>query len=379
MASNSVGIIALTDRAWTDRYMSEANLMIRLARRHTVVWVTPAHHWRNTLSRLLDRSPVFRRLGGSDSITVYRPPVYLPSAYRPEWLSRWFRSRRLARARQYLLRQGCDKIVLYVWRPKYANALELVPHDVSVYHIVDEYSFSQADPPTSDEELGLIRSADELIVHSPALLDKKGRGGSTSYIPNGVDYEAFSSPCAEPADLENIPHPRIGYCGYLKRQLDWDLLTRLIEGHSECSWVFVGALAHKELAGRIEDLDLRPNVYFLGGKTSHEFACYPQHFDVCIMPYTQDAYTRYIFPLKLHEYLASGRPTVGTPIRSLLEYEGLIELADGIDGWTSALEKCLAPAASTSERVDERRQVARASDWNVLADQVDDLLGGTAR
>jgi glycosyltransferase involved in cell wall biosynthesis len=265
--------------------------------------------------------------------------------------------------------------VLYVWRPKYANALELVPHDASVYHIVDEYSFSQEDPPTSEEELGLIQSADELIVHSPALMDKKGRGGSTSYIPNGVDYDAFSAACAEPADLAGIPNPRIGYCGYLKHQLDWDLLTRLIERHPQYSWVFVGALAHKELAGLIEDLDRRPNVHFLGGKTSEELARYPQHFDVCIMPYTQDAYTRYIFPLKLHEYLASGRPTVGTPIRSLLEYEEIIELADGIDEWTRALETSLAPAASAPERAEERRQVARAFDWDALADQVDELLG----
>lgn len=374
MNRSNIGIIALTDRAWTDHYKSDHNIMLRLAERHVVIWMTPAHHWRDTLRRLSQRIPAFRMLDHPSSLTIYTAPAFLPATYRPKALSRWLRKRRLAQARRYLLSQGCDKVVLYVWRPKYADALDLIPHDVSVYHVVDEYSFSPADPPTPPDEQRLIDSADLLILHSPALLEKKGRSGQVAYVPNGVDYESFSSACAEPDDLMDIARPIIGYCGYIKHQMDWDLLADLMHRHEDYSWVFVGAVRHEELADRIEELGCLPNVHFLGAKSSDELACYPQHFDVCIMPYEQNEYTRYIFPLKLHEYLAAGRPTIGTPIRSLLDFDRVIHLADGCDEWSNALTECLDPAASTPEEIGERQRVARAHDWNALTDQIDGLL-----
>lgn len=374
MNRSNIGIIALTDRAWTDRYRAAHYFMLQLAERHPLVWVNPAHHWRDTLHRLRLRTPVFRQLNGSTGLTIYDPPVPFPFVHRPPALSRWFRACRLAQARRYLLRQGCDKVVLYVWRPKYADALDLVEHDVSVYHIDDEYSFSASDPPTSADEHRLIESADVLIVHSPGLLEKKGRGPSTALVPNGVDFESFSATCPEPEDLAGIARPRIGYCGLLKRQMDWDLLSDLIEHHQNYSWIFVGNVRHPELNSRLEQMGRRCNVHFLGEKSSEELACYPQHFDVCIMPYKQDAYTKYIFPLKLHEYLASGRPTVGTPIRSLIDFDGVIHLADGSDEWSCALAECLDPSASTPEKMAERQRVARAHDWNALTDQIDDLI-----
>ena len=245
---------------------------------------------------------------------------------------------------------------------------------MSIYHIVDEYSFSPSDPPTSSEEERLIQSVDHLIVHSPALMEKKGNGRQTVFIPNGVDFDSFANPGEEPRDLAPIPHPRIGYCGYLKRQMDWDLLSSLIDRHQDHSWVFVGKLHHADLEPVISDLDRRPNVFFLGPKSSRELARYPGHFDVTIMPYVKDGYTRYIFPLKLHEYLAAGRPTIGTPIRSLLDFESVVHIADGAEEWSIAIEKALSDGEASGERVAERQSVAREHDWDVLTARISELL-----
>jgi glycosyltransferase involved in cell wall biosynthesis len=283
-------------------------------------------------------------------------------------------ARRLRTARRFLEAQGCDRIALYLWRPKYVDALELVDHDVSIYHIVDEYSFSPDDPPTSAIEEHLIASVDHLIVHSPALLVKKGSSRPTEYIPNGVDYDSFADHRSEPDDLAEIPHPRIGYCGYLKHQMDWDLLSALIDQHPDYSWVFVGKVHHEDLLPLIHELDQRSNVFFLGPKSSHELAGYPQHFDVSIMPYVSDGYTKYIFPLKLHEYLAAGRPTIGTPIRSLADYDAVVQIADGVEEWSQALATALSEREASVERVAERQGVARGCDWNVLTERVEALL-----
>ena len=45
------------------------------------------------------------------------------------------------------------------------------------------------------------------------------------------------------------------------------------------------------------------------------------------MCYEMNDYTKYIYPLKLHEYLASGRPAVATPIDSVVEHGDLVALA----------------------------------------------------
>jgi glycosyltransferase involved in cell wall biosynthesis len=190
-----------------------------------------------------------------------------------------------------------------------------------------------------------------------------------------VDYDWFAEPCEEPLDLTGIPHPRVGYCGYVKRQLDWDLIQGLIARHEEWSWIFVGKTSpHPELTPILESLQARPNVHFLGTKSTRELACYPQHFDACIMPYKVDGYTQYIFPLKLHEYLASGRPTVGAPIRTLQDFESVIELADGVEEWSAAIGRAVDPSSRTAAAIEARRAVARDYDWATLAGRVSTLL-----
>ena len=374
MKREAIGILYLPDRRWDEPRKTAASLAPRLARSFPFVWVTPAHHWRATGERRASGQPVFRRPDDGNGATVYCPPWHLASTHRPATVARWLRKRRLDQARAELIRRGAEKIVLYVWRPRYVDALDLVDHDASIYHIVDEYSFSADDPPTAPDERRLIDEVDRLIVHSPALLEKKGRDYHTCFIPNGVDFASFATPCPEPADLAGIPGPRIGYCGYLKHQMDWDLLETLADRHPSWSWVFVGQLRHEALAGRVEALDRRPNVHFLGAKSTPELAEYPQHFDVCIMPYVQNAYTRYIYPLKLHEYLAAGRPTVGTPIRTLREFGDVIELAEGPEAWSAAIERSLTPAANRAEAREHRESVARRHDWDVLAERTAELI-----
>jgi len=68
-------------------------------------------------------------------------------------------------------------------------------------------------------------------------------------------------------------------------------------------------------------------LHFLGGKPTQSLGAYPQHFDVCLMPYVIDDYTRYVYPLKMHEYLAGGKPVVSSPIRSVEDFKHVIALA----------------------------------------------------
>jgi len=88
------------------------------------------------------------------------------------------------------------------------------------------------------------------------------------------------------------------------------------------------------------------------------------------MPYRIDDYTKYIYPLKLHEYLASGQPVVAAHIQSIEEFKNVLTVVDRMGGWPAAIEDALAPAANSPERRRARQAVARLHDWNLLVDRM---------
>ncbi len=211
-----------------------------------------------------------------------------------------------------------------------------------------------------------------MFIHSPGLMEKKGFFNSnTEFVPNGVTYESFATPVPEPDDLRNIPHPLIGYVGWIKRMLDCDLLLRLMTANPQWSFVFVGARSpHPDMTDALRQMSDLPNAHFLGTKPTECLGAYPQHFDVCTMPYRLDDYTKYIYPLKLHEYLASGRPIVSTPIRSVEEYGHVVNLATGAQEWSRAIDRALSPAENSDARRAERQRISRQHDWEGLVGRI---------
>jgi glycosyltransferase involved in cell wall biosynthesis len=153
---------------------------------------------------------------------------------------------------------------------------------MSCYHIDDEYSFADVEQPTDEGEARLIRRVDQVFVTSLGLLDKKGHlNPHTLFVPNGVDYAAYVRPWPEPADLRPIPHPRVGYVGVIKKQLDLRLVYALAQRHRAWSFVLVGPQRHhEEIEPLVDQLRMLSNVHFLGEKPVSALPSYTQHMDV---------------------------------------------------------------------------------------------------
>lgn len=369
-----IGVLALVPDHWHGIWMPRHQVMMRLGRHFEVVWLEPPLGWRShwwfggrgeeTVQTHSARLPGF---------SLYEPGRWLPEVYRPRWLRNRLRRRRLQQARQMLLAKGCTQIVLYIWRPDFDWAVHMIDHDCVCYHIDDEYQFSAVDKPNEPQEVALIQAADLVIIHSRKLLEMKGDlNPNTIYVPNGVDYKAYVTPADEPPDLASIPHPRMGYIGVVKAQLDFSMLEAVARRRPDWSFVLVGPRGYLgDKAATLDRLAQLPNVHVMGNRQVHELPAYTQHMDVCMMCYDVEDFTNFhIYPLKMHEYLASGRPTVAAPIDAILPFGHVLAIARTAAEWEPALEAALAPGENAPDRRRARQAAAADHDWDLLVDKI---------
>lgn len=352
--------------------MGRHQILTRMAREFPVVWMDPAREWRALLRERRGPPPKYSFAIDVPGITVYRHGPQLPRLYRPRFLARITERMRVGEAVRLLRSRGARRVVVSIWTPDGLDVLNVWPGDVSTYHIRDEYSFSDVDGPPDPNEVELIRRVDQVFVASPGLLETKGRfARNPILLPNGVDYHAFADCRPEPDDLARIPHPRIGYVGWFKDQLDGSLLIHLARSHPRWSFVFIGPeRTTPATAPTLEIMRGLPNIHLFGPKLPEVLPAYVQHLDVGLLPYRLTDYTKYIYPLKLHEYLAAGVPVVSAPIRTVLDFQDVAAVAATPEEWETAIAEAVLPEAKSEARVEARRAVARAHDWDGIAERV---------
>jgi ADP-heptose:LPS heptosyltransferase len=228
-----------------------------------------------------------------------------------------------------------------------------------------------------DEEL-LLRRSDLALAVSPRLLERFRRLQPRAYLlPNGVDFNHFragrlASLEPDPA-LAAIPRPRFGYVGYLNDRLDYPMLTQLARRHPDWHLVFVGRVQDLIQDGNdFQAFQRQPNVHLLGQRPYAELPRFTAGFDGCIAPYLYTPLTQSCNPLKVYEYLATGLPTVVSPVEGLApDVRSAVDLASGLEQWDAALTSAL---AEPEGRKAERLQVAQQNSWDARVDRLEDFL-----
>ena len=372
-------ILALAPNAWDGPWLNRQQLLSRIGRRHYVLYSTGASN-RDAPDR-----PTWRpRATVQDHVTVDVLPGWMATALRQPILREatmhglaWHWRRVLRGPRQ-------GPIVAWCFHPKFWPYIPHLRPERLVYHAYDLYhSQGHWDAERAESERALVTRADVVLASSQRIADYlRSRGAMNPLVvENAADYAAFALDApqvAEPSDLAAIPRPRVGYTGSLNRKVDFPLLARLASQHPEWQFVLVGAVGNldADTTAAITQLRALPNAHFLGFKTPSDLPQYVIGMDVNLLAYrvSGDVWTEGIYPLKLHEYLAAGRPVVSADLPSVRPFADVVRMAKADDAWDSLIAAGLRDTGADGVRA--RRQVARQNDWDARVEILENVLSG---
>ncbi len=253
------------------------------------------------------------------------------------------------------------------------------PRSVVVYYCIAD--FSQLTPQAKrlkKSEREVVKASDlvfaqnaELAAHCAQWTNER-----VHIFPFGVNLDRFS-PDQDAAGALKLPRPVIGYVGGLHRHVDFDLLEAMARARPEWSWVFVGPL--QTSVGELRKL---PNTHFLGQQPHDTIAGYINFFDICIVPYVNDAYTATVVPTKINEYLAMGKPVVSTNLPFVRDFNRqhnvlLTSLSDP-QSFLQAVEQAL-HHTDDEEAMRRRREAAALHDWESRLDAMSELIASKTR
>lgn len=260
--------------------------------------------------------------------------------------------------------------LVWVYSPHAVHLLDGLDPAFVVYHRVD-----RLDAVPGADITALRRAEDALLTRANVVFcterslydDAKGRSRAAFHLPNVADYRHFAHPREPEGDtrlalLRALPHPRILFSGNLAaHKVDFGLLDRLAGERPGWQFVLVGPSWEGSATDpALERLRRRGNVMFLGHVAYEELPPFLHEADVLLIPYLLNEATEAVSPLKLYEYLATGKPVVSSALPSVAQCEGPVSIARGAEEWLPCIEAAL---EEPHRAIRLRRSLARRNTW----------------
>jgi glycosyltransferase involved in cell wall biosynthesis len=274
----------------------------------------------------------------------------------------WFSRRHDRRInRRLLLRQlrpilaaaGSETIAITTV-PVVADLIGGLPVSRWVYYCVDDFSqWPGVDrAAVGAMEALLIRRADVLVAASETLQDRlAARGRAARLLPHGVDLEHWSTPRKLSGLLDGLERPLVVFWGLVDRRMDVDFVHRLSNDLTRGTVVLVGPEADAE-----PGLEGNPRVARLPGVAYEDLPGVAAEAAVLVMPYADLPVTQAMQPLKLTEYLATGKPVVARDLPSTRAWADALDLAATPEEFSRQVRVRLAEGLPPSQ-ADARRRL----------------------
>ncbi|OOG53862.1 hypothetical protein B0E47_11700 [Rhodanobacter sp. B05] len=284
-----------------------------------------------------------------------------------EWLNKAFGRWAVRRGMRVL--QGAKPISWFAV-PHPGFLAQQLGERLCVYYCIDDYA---AHPGVDTEliasrDLELTRRADLVFVAPPALLAaKQAIHPGAKFSPHGVDVALFGQahdPATPvPAAAQNLPHPVVGYFGSIHEWIDLELIEWLARERPQWTFLLVGHAAVD--VSRLRALD---NVRLVGAQPYVDLPGWAKAFDVAIIPYRHNRQVENANPLKLREYLATGKPVVSVSQPEINKFSRWITIAENREAFLLGLEHAL--NSDSAAAASERMATVADQTWDNRVDEV---------
>jgi glycosyltransferase involved in cell wall biosynthesis len=362
---------------WGQHPSSSQHLFRQLAAKHQVLWVNtigmrrPSLSWSDVkkaylkASRMLHHPKQYSENGASNLHLYVCQPFMLPfNSVAP--IRKLNRSSVIRTVKSYIQHHNlvCPVVVSTV--PNACDYVGFFNEERVVYYCVDDFAqwpgHDQA--LVSDMESQMVAKSDILIATSHKIYQKLMLSGKpTHLLTHGVDINLFSQGASKKHRcLEGIPRPMVGYLGLIDERSDQQLIAALSFQMEEFSFVMAGPVV-----ADISQLNACSNIYFTGPIPYTELPDLIQGLDALFIPYVVNDFTDSISPLKLKEYLVTGKPIITTPLAEAVGYLQNVTIAKTVEEWKSALYGSL--TVDVTHRRTSILEAMRSESWESKANQ----------
>lgn len=352
---------------WGEHPSSCQHIFRHIAKDHRVLWVNTIG-MRNPTFTLRDARKVVRKVAkmmgagqtlatadiADGHLTVCQPLMF-PGIQSS--IVRAFNARSVTTAvRSRLQGLGVHDPIVVSTVPNVVDYPNLLRGRQLIYYCVDDFSLW----PGVDAELvramesRLIARADCLIAVSEVLQVRITAPGKRAHLlTHGVDVELFLTPATrEHPVLSDIPKPRAGFFGLIDGRMDWELVVSLAQQMPDTAFVLAGPVDAS--AGELPQIK---NLHVVGSIRYAELPELIAGLDVLILPYRTGALAAALSPLKLKEYLATGKPVISAPIAAAVEWAGSLAVARTPAEWVVSLHQSLCSLDQRTLRIPEHLAV----------------------
>lgn len=256
-----------------------------------------------------------------DGLVLITPGIVFPKGIASKFFYRYF-------LKKLYQKFKIKNPIFWFYNYQLDYILEKYPHQISCYHCTEDYAQSSKISSKIDLvkvienwEKKFAQKVDLVFAVSEYLTKKHQKINPQTFLAaNAVDYQLYRR--AQKRSKKTSP-PVLGYIGNLSDKVNFQLLCQVAKHFSTLKIVLVGPVVSKN--NYLGKLGKMANVSFLGRKPVQELPEYLATFDVCLIPFIQDEWlVKASQPLKLYEYLSSGKPIVSTKMDCLGKYQTLV-------------------------------------------------------